>query len=148
VDGGHTGTRKRGRGFTLVEVLIVMIIIAVLAAIAIPKFVNGQYRAKESSLRHDLQIYRDAVGRFKSDTGLYPASLEDLAETTAPPKGVDSSGAAKAIDSDDFHGPYMDEVKSDPISGSPFAYGANSKPGDVRSSASGSASDGSLYSNW
>jgi general secretion pathway protein G len=138
----------RRRAFTLVEVLIVMIIIAVLAAIAIPKFANGRTRAQEASLRHDLQIYREAIGRFKSDTSLYPARLEDLTSSIAPVKGVTQGGSAATLDAASFHGPYIDEIEDDPVSQSPLTYGGTSNPGEVRSSASGSGTDGTLYATW
>ena len=142
------GSGRRAGGFTLVELLIVIIIIAVLAAIAIPKFANSSQRAKESSLRHDLQILREAVQRCKSDTGLYPVQLSDLTLTAAPAKGLDQSGATVSMDAPSFHGPYMDSVDNDPISGTSFTYAGASNPGDVRSSASGSGLDGTLYSTW
>ena len=125
-----------------------IIIIAVLAAIAIPKFANSSTRAKESSLRHDLQIYREAVQRFKSDTGLYPAQLADLSATAAPAKGVDPSGTSVTLDATSFHGPYMDAIGNDPISGNAFTFGGTTTPGDVRSSSADTALDGTLYSTW
>jgi general secretion pathway protein G len=142
------GSGRRAGAFTLVELLIVIIIIAVLAAIAIPKFANSQQRAKESTLRHDLQIYREAVQRCKSDTGLYPAQLSDLTLTAAPAKGIAQNGSSVSMDPTEFHGPYMDTIDNDPISASPFTYGGATEPGGVHSSASGTALDGSQYSTW
>lgn len=72
------------RGFTLVELLIVIIIIAVLAAIAIPKFANSGVRSKESALKANLKLYRNAVELFRNDTGAFPDKLADLTVTTAP----------------------------------------------------------------
>jgi general secretion pathway protein G len=60
------------RAFTLVELLIVIIVVSVLAAIAIPKVNESWRRASESSLRARLKIYRDAKDRFYTDCGCYP----------------------------------------------------------------------------
>ena len=132
------------RAFTLVELLIVIIIIAVLAAIAIPKFANSSTRSKEAALRADLKLYRNAIELFKADTGAYPATIADLAVTTAPANGVDSStGSSKAINSSDWKGPYLQAVETDPVSGSAFTYSTTSPTvGAVTSSA------GSPYSTW
>ncbi len=81
---------SRRSGFTLVELLIVIIVIAVLAAIAIPKFVSASERSKESSLHADLKLVRNAVALFQNDTGYYPAVITDIAATTAPASGKDS----------------------------------------------------------
>ena len=132
------------RAFTLVELLIVIIIIAVLAAIAIPKFANSSQRSKEAALHADLKLYRNAIELFKADTGAYPATLADLAATTAPANGVDSStGASKAIISTDWKGPYLQSVETDPISSAAFTYSTTSPTvGGVKSSA------GSPYDTW
>src|SRR3989442_1565277 len=90
------------KAFTLVELLIVIIIIAVLAAIAIPKFADSSKRSKEAALKADLKLYRNAIELFKADTGAYPATVADLAATSAPANGVDTStGSSKAITSTD-----------------------------------------------
>lgn len=137
------------KGFTLVELLIVIIIIAVLAAIAIPKFANSGTRGKESALRADLKLYRNAVELFKNDTSVFPASLSDLAATTAPTTGKDSTGTDAAINAADWKGPYVQQVNNDPVSGAAFTYSvASGTVGKVSSSASGNASDGSAYSSW
>lgn len=132
------------RAFTLVELLIVIIIIAVLAAIAIPKFANSSTRSKEAALRADLKLYRNAIELFKADTGAYPATIADLAATTAPANGVDSTtGSSKAINSSDWKGPYLQSVETDPISGSAFGYSTTAgSVGAVTSSA------GSPYNSW
>jgi general secretion pathway protein G len=145
----HRKTIKKTAGFTLVELLIVIVIIAVLAAIAIPRFMDAGTRSKEASLKGDLKILRDGVELFHNDTGAWPAALSDLEATTAPASGKDSAGGAKAITAADFKGPYMQAVPTDPIAGAAFTYSVTSPTvGKVTSSASGNALDGSAYSSW
>lgn len=131
------------RGFTLVELLIVIIVIAVLAAIAIPKFANSSQRGKESALKADLKVLRNAVDLFKTDTGAYPGSIADLAATSAPANGKDSAGANKAINASDWRGPYLQSVPTDPISDAAYTYStAAGTVGKVSSSA------GAPYDTW
>src|SRR5579862_8677483 len=140
---------SRRSGFTLVELLIVIIVIAVLAAIAIPKFVNSSARSKEASLHADLKLVRNAVSVFQSDTGAFPAALTDLAVTTAPANGLDSTGAVLAIPPGNWHGPYVTALPSDPISTSALAYSATSgSVGQVTSSAAGVDSTGIPFSSY
>jgi general secretion pathway protein G len=141
--------RRSTRGFTLVELLIVIIIIAVLAAIAIPKFANTSIRSKESALKADLKLYRNAITTYQNDTGAYPSSLSDMTLTSAPATGKNSSGADQTISATDWKGPYLNEVDNDPVSGSAFNYSTTSPTvGGLTSSASGTASDGTNYSSW
>ncbi len=142
--------RKRGRkGFTLVELLVVIVVLAVLAAIVLPKFMNSGTRGKESALKSDLKLLRNAVSMFHTDTGAYPSSLSDLAATTAPANGLDSTGTSASITATDWHGPYLEDIPNDPISGSALNYSTTSgSVGKVTSSASGNALDGTAYSGW
>lgn len=141
--------RDRRRGFTLMELLIVIIVIAVLAAIALPRFINSGLRSKEASLKSDLKIYRNAVQLFLNDTGAYPANLAALVATSAPASGLDSAGSAKSIIATDWKGPYIDAVMTDPVSGNAFTYATTSpNVGKVNSSASGNSTEGTAYSTW
>jgi len=140
---------KRSRAFTLVELLIVIVVLAVLAAIVIPKFNDSGTRGRESSLRANLKVVRNAVELFKTDTGAYPAALADLAATTAPANGKDNSGTQKAITAADYKGPYVAEVPNDTISGSAMTYSvASGTVGKVSSSATGNDTSGTAYSTY
>ena len=66
------------RGFTLIELMVVMAIIAVLLTIAAPRYFNHLDRAKEATLRQTLAVVRDAIDKFHGDTSNYPDSLDDL----------------------------------------------------------------------
>ncbi len=131
------------------ELLIVIIVIAVLAAIALPKFINSGLRSKEASLKADLRHYRGAIQLFSNDCGAYPATLSALTAASAPATGLDAAGASKAIVAANWHGPYLDAQVNDAVSGSAFTYGTTSPTvGKVNSSASGNSTDGSAYSTW
>lgn len=67
-------------GFTLIELLVVMAIIATLLSIVAPRYFNSIEKAKESVLKQDLLIMRDAIDQFHSDMGAYPITLEELVE--------------------------------------------------------------------
>jgi len=144
---------SRGKaGFTLVELLVVLIVLAVLAAIVLPKFVGSSARAREARMKADLRLVRAAIDRFYIDTGAYPEKLANLADTKAPAKGLDPAGNQVPIDPLQWHGPYLDRIPKDSISGGDYVY-PNASPGSVgtvgSSAAAGAkASDGTSFSNW
>jgi type II secretion system protein G len=108
-------------GLTLVEVLIVIVVLAVLAAIVAPRFVAAGARSKQSARERNVQLLQDAVERFHSDCGAYPAGLKDLASETAPSRGIDKDGNARSISPADWHGPYIDAVPLDPLDGKSYS---------------------------
>lgn len=134
------------RGFTLVELLIVIIIIAVLAAVAIPKFANSSQKSKESALRAELKLMRSGIEMFKNDTGYYPETLEDMAKefTDGPKKNV--AGTATPCTAAEYKGPYISSISTDPVSAAAFTY--TKATGKVVSSAPGNDSNGNAYSGY
>ena len=120
------------RGFTLVELLVVMAIIAVLLTLAVPRYFGSMDKSKEAVLKEDLFQLRDAIGKYYGDKGKYPESLEALATEK-----------------------YLRKVPVDPIteSATTWVVVAPEDPQkgavyDVKSGAQGKASDGSVYSEW
>jgi len=143
--------RRRRAGFTLVELLVVIVVLAVLAAMVLPKFMDSSRRSKESALKSDLTLLRDAVSRMQTDTGAYPAQLADLITCPSGLKGFDSGGNQLAFVAGDWHGPYlnMTAVPNDPVAAAAFTYSvATGSVGKVSSSATGNGLDGTAYSTW
>lgn len=80
------------KGFTLVELMIVVSIVGILATIAAPSYQSSLIRAKETVLRQDLFTLRDLLDHHRADQGKYPPSLE----------GLVSAGYLRAIPKDPF----------------------------------------------
>jgi len=69
---------QRKHGFTLIELMVVMAIIALLLSIAAPRYFKHVDQAREAALRETLVVMRDSIDKFHGDTGRYPADLEEL----------------------------------------------------------------------
>lgn len=72
--------RSRWSGFSLVELLLVLFVVALLASLVAPVVTSSIHRARESTLKEDLHVLRKAIDDFYTDTGRYPESLAQLAE--------------------------------------------------------------------
>ena len=68
------------KGFSLVELLVVLAILALLLTIAVPRYFSSIERAKETALKEDLNTLRESIDKFYGDTGQYPESLDKLVE--------------------------------------------------------------------
>jgi general secretion pathway protein G len=117
-------------GFTLIEMLVVMAILALLLTIALPRYFGSLQHAKETALRENLQVIRTTLDKFYADKGRYPQSLDELVELK-----------------------YLRAVPADPLTESNRTWQlvqGDSTGGltDVRSGALGSSSDGVPYSAY
>jgi general secretion pathway protein G len=119
-------------GFTVIELLVVLAIIATLLTIAVPRYYACLDRSKEAVLKENLYQLRDAIGKYYADKGKYPESLEALATDK-----------------------YLRKVPLDPVTDSVatwllIAPEDPQKSGvfDVRSGAQGKSLDGSEFSTW
>lgn len=68
------------RGFTLLELIVVVAIVGILAAIAVPSLIERPKRAREAVLRNNLFAIRDVLDQYYGDKGHYPESLDSLVE--------------------------------------------------------------------
>jgi len=143
-------TNRTNKGFTLVEMLAVLVILVTLAAVVVPRFINAGMRSKEAALKATLGEVRNAITMFRNDTGYFPAQLDDIAATTAPAQGRNKYNQLRDIDPLEWKGPYLDVVPNDPVSKQPLQYYRNAQLGvwTVRSSAPGRAEDGTNYNTW
>lgn len=120
------------RGFTLMELMVVLTIIALMLTVAVPRYFHGIDKAKEATLKHDLVVLRECIDKFHADQGRYPSSLEELAERR-----------------------YIRAIPEDPITGSAATWiiiepepPSTGHVYDVRSGAPGMARNGSRYQDW
>lgn len=123
-------------GFTVIELLVVLAALGLLLSIAAPRYVQHIDTAREVALKQDLHQLRDAIDKFYSDQGRYPADLAELVSKrylrSIPVDPVTQSSSSWVI------------VAPSPV-GDATASGAVF---DVRSGAKGQAVDGSLYATW
>jgi general secretion pathway protein G len=69
---------KNEKGFTLIELMIVVTIIGILATLSEPSFRQAIVKAREAALKKDLYIFRDVIDQYYADNGVYPPSLQDI----------------------------------------------------------------------
>ncbi len=121
------------RGFTLLELLFVLVIVALLVSLVAPLLTGSVARARETTLRENLRVMRKAIDDYHADTGKYPAELGELAQRR-----------------------YLRAVPIDPITerNDSWTLLRSEDPRgaagviDVRSGSSDTAADGSYYRDW
>jgi len=137
-------------GFTLIEMLVVILIIAVLAVIVIPRLLSSSRKAREAALRADLLELRNAIQKFNGDMGDWPAGLDQLMlPKSNPPTG--SGGGGIALDPNSYQGPYLRNpdqgLPVDPFTKA-VDWDYNPASGDIHSASTSIALDGTYYSYW
>ncbi|MGH9502165.1 MAG: type IV pilin protein [Terriglobales bacterium] len=128
---------RRDRGFTLIELMIVISMILILVSISIPAYNQSILRAKESVLRQDLFQMRSLISQYTLDKQKAPQALDDLVQAgyikQLPTDPMTGSNSTWTVDQEDS---VMSVDQQDPgIS-------------DVHSGAGGISSDGTAYSSW
>lgn len=122
---------RRTKGFTLVELLVVLTLVALLLALALPRFIDQTDRAKEAVLKQNLEALRLALDQYYGDKGHFPTSLDELVVHK-----------------------YLRHIPVDPITNSPTwtEKTENTDSGteivDVFSNATGADDNGKAYSEW
>lgn len=118
------------RGFTLIELLVALVLVGILAAIAAPMVSQSVGKGEEAALRENLFVIRKALDGYYADHGRYPEKLAQLKDEK-----------------------YLRTLPGDPVSGDGWHLvyeDGDERKGvmDVRSSADGTAGDGSRYADW
>lgn len=124
-----------GRGFTLLELIIVLAVISILLMVSVPTYQVVIHRARETVLKRNLSLIRRQLGQFAIDQGRYPESLQEL---------VDRG--------------YFSELPLDPMTDSHETWQEVREEGDysvdqpgvadVKSGAMGESTEGTPYSEW
>ena len=129
---------RAGAGFTLVELLVVLAIVALLLTIAAPRYIDRVEHARETTLLSSLKVMRDAIDKFEGDQGRLPVNLAELVERK-----------------------YLKDVPVDPLTDRndtwietpPVETAARTEPADpgiadVHSGAAGEGRNGKAYGEW
>ncbi len=123
---------RNQKGFTLIEMMIVLAIMSILATIATPNMQRYIVRAREASLRETLFVFRDVIDQHYSDQGKYPGSLQELVKMK-----------------------YIRSIPIDPITGSSSTWIITPPEGeekggvyDVHSGSDRVSLDGEPYNEW
>ena len=139
--------KQSEKGFTLIELIVVVTIIGILAGVAISNVKYAQTKARESALKHDLFVMRKAIDDYYADKQRYPDSLATLQQDKY----------LRNVPKDPMTGqPDWEEVPAttdppDPLAADPAsteATGGAAGIYDVRSTSPGTGLDGTPYNTW
>jgi general secretion pathway protein G len=130
------GEPRGSAGFTLIELVTVIALVAILAAIALPNYRVAIVQSKEAVLKEDLYRFRDLIDQHYADKGTYPASLEALVE----------AGYLRKIPID----PITQQANWEVVPAEPDPDNPEEQPGiyDVKSASLETGVNGIPYNEW
>ncbi|MGF6416702.1 general secretion pathway protein G [Stenotrophomonas sp. AN71] len=114
------GRRARQQGFSLIEIMVVVVIIGILAALIVPRLMDRPDQARVVAARQDIAALMQALKLYKLDNGRYPGAEQGLQALVKPPQG----GGALPVT------PYLDRLPNDPW-GHPYQYQIPGTHGDI-----------------
>ena len=141
-----TATERYGeRAFTLIELIVVIAIIGILAAVAMPNMQRAPQKAKEAVLKEDLYQIRSTIDQYLGDHGEYPASLQTLVDAgylRFMPIDPITKSSTSWIEIP------VDEETDEDLQPTDDQEGGGPGIMDVNSGAQGTALDGTNYADW
>jgi general secretion pathway protein G len=134
--------RRQAHGFTLIEIMVVVIIIGLLAAIIVPGIVNKVDEARVAKAKADIQSLETALTEYRLDNSVYPSTDDGLEALVKQPNDPSVTH---------WHGPYVQELSKDPW-GRPYQYdypGTHGQPYDLFTlGADGQPGGSDTIGNW
>jgi len=136
----HRSPQNRRRAFTLVEMLLVLVILATLAAIVYPKVMGRGEQARVTAAQQQIANFKTALDSFEVDNGYFPKGKNGLMDLVVRPR-----------DAGNWHGPYLEKIPVDPWN-NPYQYDCPGKHNptfyDISSQGSPSANPPVFIGNW
>jgi general secretion pathway protein G len=126
------GRKARQKGFSLIEIMVVVVIIGILAALIVPRLMDRPDQARMVAARQDIAALMQALKLFKLDNGRYPSAEQGLQALVKPPQGGGTMPVTPYLDrlpNDPWGHPYQYQIPGTHGDIDVFSLGADSKPG-------------------
>lgn len=113
----------RSRGFTLIEIMVVVVILGILAAVVVPRIMNRPDDARIAKAKQDVRVLESSLNLYKLDNFVYPTTQQGLEALVAPPSGEPQAKNWK-------QGGYVAKLPNDPW-GNPYQYLSPGVKGEI-----------------
>lgn len=126
---------RQSQGFTLIEVMVVVVILGILAAFIVPRIIGRPDEAKVAKVKSDVRALQTALDLYRLDNGVYPSTEQGLKAlvklpTSEPiPTGWRTGGYIQKLNNDPWGRPYLYLNPGEHLEIDIFSYGAEGKPG-------------------
>lgn len=137
----NTPSRLRGAGFTLIEVMVVVVILGILAAVVVPKIMDKPDAARIARAKQDIRAIESAMNLYKLDNFYYPSTQQGIEALVSPPSGDPPAknwkpgGYLASVPKDPWGNPYQFLSPGTKGEVDIFSLGADAKPGGDASAA-------------